>query len=379
MKNANRSRRTWLIAVIGLVLVVAFLLGTKVLQFKKMAATPFVPPPETVATAKVEAVQWQASQDAIGTLVAVRGVTLGAEVAGTVREINFDSGAYVKKGQVLVKLDTSTEEAQLAAAHADASLAKLNLERALKLSEGGANTQADLDAAKAKAKQADATVASLEATIAKKNIRAPFDGRIAIRQVELGQVVSSGAPVASLQSVNPIYADFWLPQQSLATLKAGQAARMKVDIFPDATWDGQITVINPEVDPSTRNVRIRATFPNADGRLRPGMFANVQVLSSEKKPELIIPATSVIFAPYGDSVFVLQEKKEPDGQTKPTVHQKFVRVGERRGDFVAVTSGLEAGETVVSAGAFKLRNDMVVAVNNELAPKPELTPKPTDK
>jgi membrane fusion protein (multidrug efflux system) len=342
------------------------------------AGEAFVPPPEAVTSAKVEAAEWQPTRAAIGSLVAVRGVTLGAELPGTVREIAFESGTTVRRGAVLVKLDTSAEEAQLAAAVADASLARLNLERARRLRRGEANAQADLDGAEARAAQADATVANLRAVIAKKTIRAPFDGRISIRQVELGQVVAPGTPIASLQSVSPIHADFWLPQQVLAELTAGQRVRMRTDAFPDAEWDGEITTINPEVDTATRNVRVRATFPNDEGRLRPGMFANVEVLSSERRPVLVIPATAVMFAPYGDSVFAIEERKDEAGNTKAVARQKFVRTGERRGDLVAVVSGLQAGETVVSSGAFKLRNGAAVAVNNALAPHAQLAPKPAD-
>jgi membrane fusion protein (multidrug efflux system) len=278
-----------------------------------------------------------------------------------------------------VRLDTSVEEAQLASALAEAALARLGHERALKLRQGEANAQADLDAAEARAKEADGTVARLRATIAKMTIRAPFDGRIAIRQVELGQVVSPGSPIASLQSVSPIQADFWLPQRALAKLAVGQKARVRTDTFPDAVWDGEITTVNPEVDPTTRNVRVRATFENGDGRLRPGMFANVEVLAPEKRSVLTIPATAVIFAPYGDSVFAIEKQKDKAGQATAVAQQKFVRTGERRGDLVAVISGLKAGETVVSSGAFKLRNGTAVAVNNVLAPTAQIAPKPTDE
>lgn len=373
--------KPWIISIVGILLIVGVLAGIKVAQIRTMIAAgkTFVPPPEAVTTAKVQPEQWENAKGAIGTLVAVRGVTVGAEVTGVIREVGFDSGASVRKGQLLVRLDTTSEEAQLAAARADAELAHINRDRARTLRSGGANTPADLDAAEARAKQADAVVANLEALIAKKTIRAPFDGRVAIRQVELGQVVSPGTPIASLQSVTPIYAEFALPQQALADLKVGQKARMRTDIFGAAVWEGQVTTVNPEVDVSTRNVRVRATFPNGDGRLRPGMFVNVDVLSAEKKKVTVIPATSVIYAPYGDSVYVVEEKKEEPGKGGLVVRQRFVRLGDRRGDFVAVASGLQPGETVVSSGAFKLRNGVAIAVNNDLAPKPELAPKPADQ
>jgi membrane fusion protein (multidrug efflux system) len=338
-----------------------------------------VPPPEAVSAAKVQEVEWERTKAAIGSLVAAQAVTVGTELPGTVREIGFESGATVKRGALLVKLDTSAEQAQLAAAVADASLAKLTLERARKLRAGEVNAQADLDAAEARAKQADAVVAQLRATIAKKTIRAPFDGRVAIRQVELGQVVSPGAAIASLQAVSPIHADFWLPQQALSDLKPGERVQIRTDIFPDARWEGAITTINPEVDVATRNVRVRATFENPDGRLRPGMFANVEVISGEKQRLLTIPATAVIFAPYGDSVFAIEERNDGSGKTSTVVRQKFVRLGERRGDLVAVATGLNAGEAVVSSGGFKLRNGVAVAVNDALAPEAQLTPKPNNE
>ncbi len=372
--------KLWAVVILGLVAVVGLLAGVRAGQIVTMvkASDKFAPPPEAVTSAKAESVEWVAARGAVATLVATRGVTLGAELPGLVREIGFESGAFVKKGAALVRLDTSTEEAQLQSSIAEAALAQVNLDRVRTLRQGESSTQADLDAAEARAKQARAAVATLEATIAKKTIRAPFDGRIAIRQVELGQVVAPGTPLGSLQSVSPIHADFWLPQQALAELRAGQKVSLRTDTFPQARWDGEITTVNPEVDVATRNVRVRATFPNADGRLRPGMFGNAEVFSSESKHVLIIPATAVLFAPYGDSVFAIEEKKDESGKTAAVAQQKFVRLGERRGDFVAVTSGLSPGETIVSSGGFKLRNGMAVAVNDALAPGAELAPRPTD-
>jgi membrane fusion protein, multidrug efflux system len=378
MKSKTRQ---WIVIILGLLVVVAVLVGIKAGQIVTMvrAGQSFAPPPEAVTAASVEADEWEETTAAIGTLVAVQGVTLAAEVSGTVRQIGFASGATVKRGALLVKLDTSAEEAQLASALASASLARTTFERAQKLRKSEANSQADLDAAVARLREADAAVANLRAIIGKKTIRAPFDGRIAIREIELGQVVSPGSPIASLQSVSPIYADFWLPQQALAKLQVGQAARLRADTFPDAEWHGQISTINPEVDPATRNVRVRATFPNEDGRLRPGMYVSAQVLSSERRSVLLIPSTAILYAPYGDSVFAIEEKKDNGGNASTVVRQKFIRTGERRGDLVAVVSGLDAGERVVSTGAFKLRNGTVVTVDNRLAPEAQLTPKPPDE
>ena len=368
--------KTWIIAIAGVVLVIAILAGIKVTQIRKMMASgkTFKLPPESVTTTKVEKTSWLASREAVGTLVAVRAVTVASELAGQVKQINFDSGADVHKGDLLLKLDTSVEEAQLASAEADLKLAEVNAKRAQVLRKTSANTPSELDTAESRVAETLAQAAQLKAIIAKKTIRAPFDGRLAIRQVELGQVLTSGALIASLQSVTPIHAEFWLPQQVLSDLHVNMRAEMQTDVFPGKKWNGVITTVNPEVDISTRNVRVRATFPNTDGTLKPGMFANVAVLSNDERPALVIPATAVMYAPYGDSVYSV-ENKDKD----LVAHQKFVRLGERRGDLVAVTTGLEVGETIVSSGAFKLHNGSTLAVHNDLAPDAKLSPTPTDK
>jgi len=386
--------RVWIVSIIGILVVLVVLVGVKVGQIRAMiqAGQSFVPPPETVTSAKVAASTWQARRAAIGSLVAVHDVTLGAELPGLIREVAFASGTAVKRGAVMVKLDTTNEEAQLASAKADMELAQATLARARALRKGEANTPAELETAEARAKQTQAIVANIQATITKKTIRAPFDGRVAIKQVERGQVVSPGTPIATLQSVDPIYAEFTLPQQALADLKIGQIATMRVDSFPGKTWQGAVSTVNSEVDSATRNIRVRATFPNKEGVLRPGLFANVEVNASDQRQVLIIPATSVVYAPYGDTVFVLEPPKNaPRGELKQDdrmqdrdppkfeAQPRFVRLGERRGDLVAVESGLKEGETVVSNGAFKLRKGARVVLNNDLAPPVELDPRPTDK
>jgi len=401
-------RKRWVIAILALLGVFVILVGIKTAQIMAMikAGKAMVPPPESVTSAKVEQVEWQPVRQAVGTLIAIRGVTLGAELTGTVRQINFENGSLVKKGTVLIRFDTSSEQAQLQSAVADGALAKQTLERAENLRKQEVNTQAELEAAQARDKQTRATVNNLQAIINKKVIRAPFDGRVGIRAIELGQVVSPGTPLISLQTVTPIYAEFQLPQQSLADVKLGQKIVLKVDVFPGTSWEGTVTTVNPEVDPGTRNVRMRATVENPDGRLNPGMFASVEVQSGEKGQAIVVPATSVIFAPYGDSVYVIeQDKGEGDkgaqpkgeeakpkgpagkataqkpGSDKPNLiaRQRFVRLGDRRGDFVAVVSGLAPGETVVSNGAFKLHNGQSVMVNNSLAPAAQFVPAPVDR
>jgi len=399
VKVTRRRGRIWLYAGGALVGIVLVLVAIKFSQIFIMvqAGKKQVPPPAAVTTAKVESVEWQPLRPAVGTLVAIRGTTLSAELTGTVREIGFENGSMVKKGQVMVRLDTSAEQAQLQSALADQALAKQTLDRAVSLRKQEVNTQAELESAQAHDKQSRATVVNLEAIINKKVIRAPFDGRAGIRAVELGQVVSPGTPIVSLQTVTPIYAEFQLPQQALSDVRLGQKAVLKVDVFPGATWDGTITTINPEVDPITRNVRIRATVENADGRLNPGMFANVEVEAGKATNALVVPATSVIFAPYGDSVYLVEEQKDDPAKAdapkakappppkapgdKPTLvaRQQFVRLGERRGDYVAVVSGLKGGETVVSNGAFKLRNGQTLLINNALAPPAEFLPAPVDR
>ena len=375
--------RVWIVSIVGIVVVIVALVGIKVGQIRAMieAGKSFVPPPEAVTSAKVEAASWQSRRSAIGSLVAVHDVVLGAEFPGLIREVDFASGTSLKRGAVMVRLDTTNEEAQLASATADMELAKTALERARALRKGEANTPADLEAAEARAKQTKAIVANIQATITKKTIHAPFDGRVAMKQVERGQVVSPGTPLATLQSVDPIYAEFSLPQQALADLKIGQVATLRVDSFPGKTWQGAISTVNSEVDATTRNIRVRATFPNKEGVLRPGLFANVEVNASDRREVLTIPATAVVYAPYGDTVFVLDSAKDAAQDSAPTAlvaQPRFVRLGERRGDFVAVVLGLKAGETVVSNGAFKLRKGARVVVNNSLAPPVELDPKPSD-
>jgi membrane fusion protein (multidrug efflux system) len=391
-------RKRWIIAILALVGVFVVLVGIKAAQIMTMikAGKAMVPPPEAVTSAKVERLEWQPVRQAVGTLIAIRGVTLGAELTGTVREINFENGSRVKQGTVLVRFDISSEQAQLQSAIADSALAKQTLERAENLRKLEVNSQAELESAQARDKQTRATVANLQAIINKKVIRAPFDGRVGIRAIELGQVVSPGTPLISLQTVTPIYAEFQLPQQSLADVKLGQKIVLKVDVFPGTSWEGTVTTVNPEVDPGTRNVRMRATVENPDGRLNPGMFASVEVQSGEKGQAIVVPATSVIFAPYGDSVYVIEQPKDEEakpkapagkaaaqkpGSDKPTLiaHQRFVRLGERRGDFVAVVSGLAPGETVVSNGAFKLHNGQTVMINNALAPPAQFVPAPVDR
>ena len=361
--------------LVGLGLVVGFLVGTKVIQIKALIASGenFEMPPEYVTSAIVKEELWRQTLDAVGSLTAVQGVLVSTEVAGKVDDLHFESGESVESGQLLVELDTSTEEAQLAAAQADAELARINLDRAKKLRLSNTVAEAELDSAEAAFLAAEAQVENLEAMIAKKRITAPFSGRLGIRQVNLGQFINNGDPIVSLQSLDPIFVDFAFPQKWVSLVAKGMAVEVEIDSHPETLFGGRITAINPEVDVSTRTISLRATLDNPEGKLLPGMFGQVSVVLPEEKPQKVLPATAIVYASYGDSVFVIKEK---DG--RKFVEQKFVRVRDTRGDFVSITSGPEVGSTVVSTGAFKLRQGMRVELNNKLAPSMKIDPKPED-
>jgi membrane fusion protein, multidrug efflux system len=375
--STNTKKLTYTIG--GLLILVVILAGIRALQIHKMMTTPFMMPPDTVTTAQAHEDVWAPALKAVGSLAAVEGTILSNELAGTVTKIAFESGAHVKKGDLLVQLDASAEEAQLASAKAAAALADINLKRAQELRTQNSNSQSDLDSADAQAKQAGASVANLASAVAKKTITAPFDGRIGIRTINLGQYLPAGTAIVSLQSLDPIYADFSLPQQQLADLVPGLTVHVTTDALPDQIVEGKITAIDPQVDNATRNVQVQATLDNHDEKLRPGMFANVAVELPAKDKVLIIPATAVLATPYGDSVFVVDEAKDPQtGKAGQVLRQQFVQLGVTRGDFVAVVSGLKPDETVVTSGVFKLRNKEAVVIDNTLAPNAQLAPKPAD-
>jgi membrane fusion protein (multidrug efflux system) len=362
-------------AILGVIVVIVVLGGIKGLQFKTMAASPWVQPPETISSAVVHEEDWQDTFNAVGSISAVQGVTVTPEIAGTVSEIAFESGAVVNKGDLLVRIDTTTEEAQLKAANAQLEWARVSDERAQKLRTDSTVSQSELDQAEAAWKQAKANADAIQAAIDKKTIRAPFTGKLGIRQVNLGEYVDAGKPIVSLQSLAPVYADFSLPQQDLAHLKTGMTVRVSTDTYVDKQFEGKLTAINPDLDQATRSVRLQATLENADQMLRPGMFARMEVVLPSEKNVLVIPATSILSAPYGDSVYVIEKGTNGPGQV---VRQQFVRTGRSRGDFITVESGLKAGDHVVSAGLFKLRNGAAVTENNEIVPKANEKPKPSD-
>jgi len=369
-------KRRILLAALGVALVFLVLAGVKALQIRKLATTP--PPPmfESVSPAIAKREKWQRSLSAIGSVTAVQGINVTTELAGTVKEIAFESGGVVAKGDLLVRLDTSLEEAQLRAAEAQMEWARVSLERARKLRAIDTVSQSDLDSADAAWKQGKANADAIRATIAKKTIRAPFAGRLGIRIVNLGEYLDTGKPVVSLQSLTPIHADFSLPQQELAQLRAGMRVRLTTDAFPDRPFEGVLNAMSPELDAATRSVKLQARFENADQLLRPGMFARAEVLLPDEDEVLVIPATSVLSAPYGSSVYLIESSTNGSGGL--VVRQQFIRTGRARGDFVSVETGLKPGDKVVSSGLFKLRNGMAVTESNEPVPKAADTPRPPD-
>jgi membrane fusion protein, multidrug efflux system len=370
--------RRILLAVFGLLILIGFLGGVKVLQVRKMMAqgSEFAMPPETVTVAAVQAGQWESVYTAVGSLEAVQGITVTAELTGKVVNVAFESGRRVKAGEVLVQQDTSAEQAQLRAAEAAAALAEVNFERAKKLLPQRVGSQSDYDRSEAEFKQAAAQRDNIRTMIAKKTLRAPFGGRLGIRGVNLGQVLNSGDPIVSLQALDPILVNFLLPQQRLAAVGEGFRVRVTSDALTDQVIEGEITAIDPQIDSATRNVRLQATVANPEERLRPGMFVHVAVVLPAMQEVLAIPATAVQYAPYGNSVFVLQEVQ--DGPSGMVVRQQVVELGEKRGDFVAVRSGLREGDVVVSTGVFKLRNGQAVVVDNTLSPEFKLSPSPQE-
>jgi membrane fusion protein (multidrug efflux system) len=369
--------RKLIVGVVIVVVIAGGLMVVKNTQFKSMGAfgASFMPPPETVATAVAHEEHWQDMLPAVGSVTPAQGVIIAPEIAGTITDIAFESGATVNKGDLLVKLDTSSEDAQLRAAEAQVQLAKLNLDRTQKLRADNTVSQSELDQATATLAQSQANADGIRATIDKKTIRAPFAGRLGIRLVNLGEQLDVGKGIVSLQSPSPLFVDFSLPQQDLAQLQTGLKVRAVCDSYSDTNFLGELAVISPELDTVTRNVRVRAKFENADGLLRAGMFVRVKVELPGEKTVLVIPATAVLSAPSGDSVFVL-EPQVVAGKTNLIVQQKIIRTAQTRGDFISVEDGLKPGERVVTAGIFKLRSGMSVRENNSVVPENSLTPTP---
>ena len=377
--NAKPRRKGIVIAIGLLVTICVFTFGIKALQIGKMMSTPQTMPPTTVSSVSVKEEDWAPRLTAVGSVSAVQGAVVSAELAGVVSEINFENGAEAKKGEVLMKLDASQEEALLRSAEAEAQLARTDLERSRDLAMKKVVSSAELDSAQSKFRRLNAVVDQVRSSIAKKTLIAPFDGQLGIRQVNVGQMINAGQQVVPLTSLDPVFADFALPQQYLGQLTPGLEVHVTTDAIPGRVFNGKLTAINSMVDSSTRNITLQATLDNSDHALRPGMFAKAEVMLPEKHKALVVPGSAISYAPFGDSVFVIEKKKdEKTGKESQVIRQQFVRVGEARGDLVAITQGLKAGETIVSTGVFKLRNGMTVTINNDLAPNPQVNPNPID-
>jgi membrane fusion protein, multidrug efflux system len=366
-----------LAATLGIVAALGFV---KVRQIQNMIAqgAAYQPPPEAVTTIVAAREEWPSTLTAIGTVAAVRGVTVSADLPGVVERIAFDSGLAVREGDVLAVQDTRQERAQLAAAEAQRDLARVSFERIQGLLDERVVSRAEFDKATADERQAKARVGEISAAIDRKTIRAPFSGVLGLRRVNLGQYLSGGDALVTLQSLNPIYVNFGVPQQALAQVRAGRTVRVSADGRPDLEGSGHITAIDSVVDESTRNIQVQATFANPDGKLRPGMFVQTEVVLGEASAVVSLPTSAISYAPYGDSVFVVADLKGPDGRTYRGVRQQVVKLGHSRGDQIAVLSGVTPGEEVVTSGVFKLRNGAPIQINNKVQPSNSRAPKPED-
>jgi membrane fusion protein (multidrug efflux system) len=365
-----------ILMLLAMVLLVGGILGYKLfgryMMNKSLAAQKA--PPAVVSTIEAREESWQPALHAVGSFAAVQGIIVSIQLDGAVTKVAFESGATVKEGDLLVQQDVSAEEAQLASAQAGAVLAQLNLDRAKELRTQGTNAQADLDTATATFQQTQANVAALKAAIDKKTIRAPFDGRLGIRQINLGQFLRSGTDIVPLQLLDPIYIDFALPQQNAAQVAAGQTVRVTVDAYPGEVFAGTVNALNPNVDGATRNFQLQATLTNAGGKLRPGMFGSVEVQLPVIEKVITVPLSAIVYNPYGNAVYVVENHGE-DGNGL-IVRQQFVQSGANRGDQVAIIKGVKSGDTVVTSGQLKLRNGASIVINNTVTPGNSSAPKP---
>lgn len=367
-------KRTTLFAVVGIPAVIAVLVGIKASQFSFLMAMgeEYKAPPVKVTFASIAPQQWEDRLQSVGTLEAVDGITLTAEVQGKIEQIAFTPGAHVNAGDLLVQQDIRTEQAQLKAAEAAAQLANSTLERSRRMMKQNGVSISDLETAEAQAKQAAAQVEQVKALIAKKSLRAPFSGRLGVRQVSLGQDLQAGAQVVILQKLDPILVNFFIPQRQLSQLQEGLPVRITVTDLDNLQVEGVITAINPQIDPNTRNVKVQARLQNADERLLPGMFVSVDVVLPNPRPVLAVPATAILYAPFGNSLFIIEDSA--DGQK--VVRQQIVQTGITRGDFIEIRQGLQGNETIVTTGAFKLINGQAVEPDNSQSPAFSLNPKP---
>ncbi|GAC1436556.1 MAG: efflux RND transporter periplasmic adaptor subunit [Terriglobales bacterium] len=372
------KRMLFMLAVVALAVAGLGFVKFKQIQAAIAQGSSFQPPPIAVTTVVAKQGKWAASVNVIGTAAAVQGVTVSADLPGTVEKINFQSGKAVKEGDVLVELDTRQERAQLAAAEAQSELAKFNFERTQELVKQGVSARMESDNVTAQKKATEANVGEIRATIARKTIRAPFSGILGIRQINLGQYLPAGQAIVSLQSLNPIYVNFGVPQQTASQVRVGRNLRVTSNDLAHAQFQGRVSAIDSTVNEGTRNILVQATLANPGGRLRPGMFVEVEMSTGTDTPVIALPTSAINYAPYGDSVYVVADLKDKTGKTYRGVRQQLVKLGGSRGDQVAVISGVNPGEEVVSSGVFKLRNGAAVQVNNTVQPGNSPAPKPED-
>jgi len=369
--------------IVMLAAVLLLIAGLGFVKFRQIQVAiaegaAFQPPPDAVTTIAAREEEWPTTLTAIGTMAAVQGVTVSADLAGTVERIQFDSGQAVTAGDILAVLDTREEQARLKAFEAQKELAKLTFDRMQGLLNEGVISKAEHDRATAEYRQVQAQADEVGAVIQRKTIRAPFTGILGIRQVNLGQYLAGGAALVTLQSLSPIYVNFSVPQQSIGQIAVGRTVRVTTD-QATGDWTGRVTAIDSKVDEATRTIQVQATLANPNGRLRPGMFVQTEIELGARQSVLALPASAINYAPYGDSVFVVTDLKNPQGKSYRGVRQQIVKLGASRGDQIAVLSGIKAGDEIATSGLFKLRNNSAVQINNTVQPDNNPAPKPENK
>jgi membrane fusion protein (multidrug efflux system) len=378
-RNKLTKRMVIMLVSVGVLFFLVFGFGTfKSIMIARFLAG-FANQVQTVATMTAQDTSWQPSLQSVGSVTAVNGASLSAEVSGIVDTIHFESGQDVRKGDVLLTLRQNNDPAVLAQLQAQAALAAITAARDTRQLAADAISQAQLDSDNAQLKAAQAQVAAQQALISEKQIRAPFTGRLGIRQVDLGQFLTAGTEIVSLQQLNPVYVDFHLPQQSFAQIGPGQKVDVSIDAYPNQDFIGTVEAVDSNVDQATRSIAVRATLDNSKLLLRPGMFAGVKVSSGTPQNYVTLPQTAITYNSYGDTIYVVIHGKDAKGKDALIADQVFVTTGPTRGDQVAIISGVKAGDEVVVAGQVKLRNGATVAINNELLPPNEPNPLPANE
>ncbi len=388
------TQRRWVRVLMvggGLLLLIVLLAGIKGAQIGSLIGMgkqmqKMGPPPEAVGSSVAQGETWETTLAAVGSVSSLKSVSVSNEIPGIVSKIRFESGAMAREGQVLVEMDADVERAQLASAEARADLAARTAKRSEVLAAGNVISHAQLDEVQAQLKTAHTDMAGLKAQVDRKVVRAPFKGRLGIRAVNVGQYLTPGTTITTLDQIGGTFVDFSLPQEDVASVSVGMPVRVTFEGSADRA-EGTVSAIDPTLDPTTRNVKVRATIPEQSAKPRPGMFVNVQVIQPKQQAVVAVPLMAIVHASFGDSVFVVEPKppgspgmtQTPDGKAVKIARQQFVRLGQTRGDFVAITKGVQAGQEVVSAGAFKLRNNGPVVVDNSVKPDAGLDPHPENR